>query len=176
MLCVEVSSKDQVSKSTAELHSLFEDSFGDAFSQAAERALDRATKVIGLRDRAGSLAAAAVLEQNRMALNATSPHFGNRLKLGHVLFGACHGEGTAAWGTIGEGYRAMELLVRRCGMERVDDPTLVANLFGKLDRAKDFDLETSPEGLWVVNGSESSRPGYRQHVLLRSSWYNEIMI
>jgi len=161
--------QELLSGPTDELWTFFRESYGKNYREnSVQRAIERATKIIGLRHAMGSLVAAATLENSRISLagSSTNRELGKRAVFGRYILDACYRDGSAAWLTIGEHHRAVRVIASMAGMERVDGQETLAPLLEEaLEFGHNYAVEDNESGgLVIISGPNATKPGYRQQV------------
>lgn len=148
-----LSTPDRVS-----IHKLFAAGYGDSYkAHVVDRYLGRATKVPALVHATGSLAAAALLENGRIAgaTTTTDRQLGNRISMGSQIMALSREEG-ATWMSVGDKHRGVQIGARAIGMERVNDVETVLMLLEQNNVSHEYDISQNPKGELLVaqNGAE----------------------
>lgn len=162
-----------------QLLDLMSESYADDFIEwHAQLIIERATHFFLMKSSMGKLAAAVVAREGRITSLSTSrdPDLGSRFTLGSLILEECHLSGHVSWTSAGLNYNRVIDLLQSAGMERMNDPDLVAKLFG-CDSTEDFasigkliipmyidGKRQLKDGTIVINGPTSTRPGYPQSV------------
>jgi hypothetical protein len=127
-----------------------------------------ATRLVTVRDFNRKITAAALLEKSRIRSVAAVREVDmyGRIALSAALMRWCHDDGSAAWASVNAENKGIQTLVRRVGMERIQDESIAADLIQALGTPKDYKIVHTSEygGLVLVNGQSSERAGYTQQV------------
>lgn len=148
------------------IHNLFTEGYGDAYKpHVVDFYLDRATKMPGIINGLGDLAAAALLENGRIACAATTTNRqpGGRIALGLQIMELCRSEG-ATWMSVGKQHRIVQIGAKAVGMERVADQNVIATLLDENGVKDNYHLVRDPtDGLLVTrNPNRKPAPYYQQ--------------
>lgn len=153
-----------------EIKDILAPAYGPRFKpELAEQLLSRSQGCIGVEDNLGSLAAVAVVcENKRIAMSAAAyrssreeRHAYHREAL-HAARAGDYGQ----WLTVGEHYGRVQSLMQSVGMTRItkrdEADILLHGLNG--DRPPLYDKDEDGK-LLVVSQHDSAHPGYRQQIL-----------